>query len=176
MAARKPPAHPPVKIEPLGKIHDRAAFYCGSDELDTYLRERASQEARKQISTSFVLVEEGDNSVIGYYSLSATSILLDDLPEKTAKKLPRYPDVPATLLGRLAVDMHHKGRGYGEVLLVDALRRAFQAATDVASYAVVVDSKDDQACLFYEHYGFIRFPDHALRMFLPMQTIASLFV
>ena len=176
MAARKTSAHPPVKIEPLGKIHDRAAFYCGSDELDTYLRERASQEARKQISTSFVLVEEGDNSVIGYYSLSATSILLDDLPEKTAKKLPRYPDVPATLLGRLAVDMHHKGRGYGEVLLVDALRRAFQAATDVASYAVVVDVKDDQACLFYEHYGFIRFPDYALRMFLPMQTIASLFV
>ena len=176
MTARNPPDHPPVKIEPLGKIHDRAAFYCGSDELDTYLRERASREARKQISTSFVLVEDGDNAVIGYYSLSATSILLDDLPEKTAKKLPRYPDVPATLLGRLAVDMHHKGRGYGEVLLVDALRRAFQAATDVASCAVVVDAKDDQACLFYEHYGFIRFPDYALRMFLPMQTIASLFV
>jgi len=176
VAARKPPAHLPVKIEPLGKIHDRAAFNCGSDELDTYLRERASQEARKQISTSFVLVEEGDNSVIGYYSLSATSILLNDLPEKTAKKLPRYPDLPATLLGRLAVDMHHKGRGHGEVLLVDALRRAFQAATDVASYAVVVDPKDDQACLFYEHYGFITFSDHALRMFLPMQTIARLFV
>ena len=176
MAARKPPAHPPVKIEPLGKIHDRAAFYCGSDELDTYLRERASPEARKQISTSFALVEGGDNSVIGYYSLSATSILLDDLPEKTAKKLPGYPDVPATLLGRLAVDIHHQGGGYGEVLLVDALRRSFQAATDIASYAVVVDPKDDQARLFYEHYGFLAFPDHALRMFLPMQTIARLFV
>ena len=176
MSARNPPAHSPVKIEPLGRIHDRAAFSCGSDELDTYLRERASQEARKQISTSFVLVEDGGNSVIGYYSLSATRILLDDLPEKTAKKLPRYPDVPATLLGRLAVDMHHKGMGYGEVLLVDALRRSFQAAMDVASYAVVVDSKDDQARLFYEHYGFIAFPDHALRMFLPMQTIARLLV
>ena len=165
-----------MKIEPLGKIHDRAAFSCGSVELDTYLRVRASQEARKQIAASFVLVEDGDNSVIGYYSLSATSILLDDLPEKTAKKLPGYPNIPATLLGRLAVDMHHKGRGYGEVLLVDALRRSFQAAMDVVSYAVVVDSKDDQARLFYEHYGFIAFPDHALRMFLPMQTIASLFV
>ena len=176
MTASKPPAHPPVKIEPLGKIHDRAAFSCGSVELDTYLRERASQEARKQISASFVVVEDGDNSVIGYYSLSATSILLDDLPEKTAKKLPRYPNIPATLLGRLAVDMHHKGRGYGEVLLVDALRRAFQAATDVASFAVVVDSKDEQARLFYEYFGFIAFPDYGLRMFLPMQTVARLFV
>jgi predicted GNAT family N-acyltransferase len=176
VSARNPPAHPPVKIEPLGKIHDRAAFYCGSEELDTYLKERASREARKHISTSFVLVEDGDNSVIGYYSLSAPRVLIDDLPEKTAKKLPRYPDVPATLLGRLAVDMHHKGRGYGEVLLVDALRRSFQAAMDVASCAVVVDSKDDQARLFCEHYGFIALPDHALRMFLPMQTIARLFV
>jgi len=176
VAARKPPAHSPVIIELLGKKHDRAAFSCGAGELDTYLREGASQEARKQISASFVLVKDGDNSVIGYYSLSATSILLDDLPEKTAKKLPGYPDVPATLLGRLAVDMHYKGRGYGEVLLVDALRRAFQASTEVASFAVVVDSKDDRARLFYEHFGFIAFPDHELRMFLPMQTIARLFV
>ena len=176
MAARKPPAHPPVIIEPLGKKHDRAAFSCGAGELDTYLRERASQEARKQISASFVLVKDGGNSVIGYYSLSATSILLDDLPEKTVKKLPRYPDVPATLLGRLAVDLRHKGRGYGEVLLVDALRRAFQASTDVASFAVVVDPKDDEARLFYEHFEFIAFPDYELRMFLPMRTIARLFV
>jgi len=176
VTASRAPAHPPVKIEPLGKIHDRAAFSCGSVELDTYLRERASQEARKQISASFVLVEDGDNSVIGYYSLSATSILLDDLPEKTAKKLPGYPNIPATLLGRLAVDMHYRGRGYGEVLLVDALRRAFQAATDVASFAIVVDSKDEQARLFYEHFGFISFPDYGLRMFLPMQTVARLFV
>ena len=175
MAARQPPVHPPV-IEPLGKKHDRAAFSCGASELDTYLRERASQEARKKISACFVLVNDGDNSVIGYYSLSAISILLDELPEKTVKKLPRYPDVPATLLGRLAVDVRHRGRGYGEVLLVDALRRAFQASTDVASFAVVVDPKDDEARSFYEHFGFIAFPDHELRMFLPMQTIAKLFV
>ena len=117
-----------------------------------------------------------ESYAVSCYSLSAKSNLLDDLPEKTAKKLPGYPDVPAMRLGRLAGDMHHKGSGYGEVLLVGALRRSFQAATDVASYAVVVDSKDDQAYLFYEHYGFIRFPDYALRMFLPMQTIARLFV
>ena len=72
MAARKPPAHPPVIIEPLGKKHDRAAFSCGAGELDTYLRKRASQEARKKVSASFVLIKNGDDSVVGYYSLSAT--------------------------------------------------------------------------------------------------------
>lgn len=175
MTAKKAPGNLPVKIEPLAKIHDRAAFFCGYEELDRYIKERASQEARKQISAPFVLVEGGDNRVIGYYSLSATCILLDDLPEKTAKKLPRYPDVPATLLGRLAVDSRYKGRGHGELLLMDALRRAFQATMDVASFAIVVDPKDKKSRSFYEHYEFVAFPDQNLRMFLPMSTIAGLY-
>lgn len=175
MTAKKAPAHHSLKIEPLARKHDRAAFSCGYEELDRYIKERAPQDSKKRISATFVLVENGDNTVIGYYSLSATSILLDDLPEKMVKKLPRYPDVPATLLGRLAVDARYKGRGYGEVLLIDSLRRAFQATADVASFAVVVDAKDDQSRAVYEHYEFIAFPDHELRLFLPMQTIAHLF-
>jgi len=175
VTAKKSPAYPSVKFEPLAKKHDRAAFSCGYEELDRYIKERASQEAKKKISASFVLVESGDNTVIGFYNLSATSILLCDLPEKTAKKLPRYPDLPATLLGRLAVDSRYKGRRYGELLLIDALRRAFQATSDVASFAVVVDPKDKKSRSFYEHYEFIAFPDQKLRMFLPMSTIAGLF-
>lgn len=81
----------------------------------------------------------------------------------------------ATLPGRLAIDASHKGRGYGEVLLLDALRRAFQATTDIASFAVVVDPKDKKSRAYYEHYEFIAFPGQKLRMFLPMKTIASLF-
>lgn len=175
MTAKKSPAHPYVKIEPLARKHDRAAFSCGYGELDRYIKERAFQEAKKQISVSFVLVESGDSTVLGYYSLSATSILLCDMPEKTAKKLPRYPDVPATLLGRLAVDSRYKGRGHGELLLMDALRRAFQATMDVASFAIVVDPKDKKSRSFYEHYEFVAFPDQNLRMFLPMSTIAGLY-
>ena len=86
MTAKKSPVHPSVKIEPLARKHDRAAFSCGYEELDRYIKERASQEAKKQISAPFVLVERGDNTVIGYYSLSATSILLCDLPEKTERQ------------------------------------------------------------------------------------------
>ena len=175
MPAKKPPAHPSVKIEPLAKKHERAAFSCGYEVLDRYIKERASQEAKRQMAAPFVLVESGDNTVIGYYTLSATSILLADLPEETVKKLPRYPDVPATLLGRLAVDARYKGGGHGELLLMDALRRAFQATSDVASFAVVVDSKDKKSSSFYEHYEFATFPDQKLRMFLPMSTIADLF-
>ncbi len=163
------------KIEPLGKKHDRVVFSCGIDSLDTYLQKRASQETKKKIATTFVMVEGLTSAVIGYYTLSATSILFTDLPDEAARKLPKYPNVPATLLGRLAIDSRYQGRGYGELLLTDALRRALQATTEVASYAVVVDAINERARSFYEQYEFCAFPDRKLRLFLPMKTIADLF-
>ena len=163
------------KIEPLGKKHDRVVFSCGDEALDTYLKKRASQEAKKKIATTFVMVDSQTSAVIGYYTLSATSILIADLPDETTKKLPKYPHVPATLLGRLAIDGRYQGRGYGELLIIDALRRALQATTEVASYAVVVDAINERARSFYKHYEFCAFPDRKLRLFLPMKTIADLF-
>jgi GNAT superfamily N-acetyltransferase len=163
------------KIEPLGKKHDRVVFSCGIDSLDTYFQKRASQETKKKIATTFVMVEGLTSAVIGYYTLSATSILFTDLPDETARKLPKYPNVPATLLGRLAIDSRYQGRGYGELLITDALRRALQATTEVASYAVVVDAINERARSFYEQYEFCAFPDRKLRLFLPMKTIADLF-
>jgi GNAT superfamily N-acetyltransferase len=115
------------------------------------------------------------NTVIGFYTLSAASILPADLPDETARKLPKYPYVPATLLGRLAIDSRYQGRGYGELLIIDALRRALQATAEVASYAVVVDAINERAQSFYEQYAFCAFPDQRLRLFLPMKIIADLF-
>ena len=164
-----------VNIEPLDKKHDRAVFSCGNDTLDAYLKKRASQEAKKNIAAPFVMADGQTRAVVGYYTLSATSILLADLPDKTAKRLPKYPLVPATLLGRLAIDSRYQGIGYGELLILDALRRALQAATEIASYAIVVDAINERARSFYEHYEFCAFPGRKLRLFLPMKTIADLF-
>jgi len=164
-----------LKIGPLGKQHDRVVFSCGNDALDTYLKKRASQDAKKKIATVFVMTERQVRAVIGYYTLSATSILLADLPDKTAKKLPRYPHVPATLLGRLAIDSRCQGMGYADILIIDALRRALLTTTEIASYAVVVDAINERARSFYEHYEFCAFPDRKLRLFLPMKTIADMF-
>jgi len=163
------------KIELLGKKHDRVKFSCGNDELDTYLKKRAPQEAKKKIAVTFVMADSQAGAVIGFYSLSATSILLSDLPNATARRLPKYPYVPATLLGRLAVNSRYQGKGFGELLLLNALRRALQAAKEIASYAVVVDAIDERARSFYEQYEFCVFPDQKLRLFLPLKTIADLF-
>ena len=162
------------RVEPLGKQHDRSAFSCGVEPLDRYLREQARQDARRRVAAPFVLCEGKSNAVLGYYTLSALSVDVGAWPEDVAARLPKYPLVPATLLGRLAVDTRLRGKGAGGHLLMDALRRAFQASREVASVAVVVDAKG-AAASFYRRYHFISFADHAGKLFLPMAVIEQLF-
>lgn len=161
-------------IEVLDIHHDRKIFTCGSVALDRYLIKQACQDTRKHVAATFVLVETDSPSVLGYYSLSATSIELGELPERIIKKLPKYPFMPAILIGRLAVDKTRHGMGYGQLLLIDALKRCLNTQ-DIGWVAVIVDAKDEQAVTFYEHHQFIRFSPNALRLFLPRATIASLF-
>jgi len=158
------------RVEPLGK-HDRAVFSCGVDALDRYFRLQVGQDSRKRVTSCFVLIAN-DESVAGYYTLSATSIALVDLPPELAKRLPRYPEVPATLMGRLAVDHRRRGQGLGEFMLLDAFARTLR--NEIASYALVVDAKDEHAQAFYERYGFARLPSARRRLFLPISEIAAL--
>lgn len=160
------------RIEPLGAGHNRSSFECGAEPLDRYLRVQAGQDARKNIAAPFVLVL-ADGTVAGYYTLSATAIGFAELPEPTARKLPRYPLLPATLLGRLAVDRRHQGKGYGRFMLADALFRAYRS--EIASFAVIVDAKDENARRFYQRESFLPFPDQPMKLFLPMADIGQVF-
>ncbi|HEY3457005.1 MAG TPA: GNAT family N-acetyltransferase [Bryobacteraceae bacterium] len=160
--------------EPLGPQHDRAAFSCAVEPLDRYLKQQASQDARKRLSVTYVLVPvESPNRIAGYYTLSADAIPVDDLPPELVKKLrlPRYDTIPATLVGRLARDVSYKGKGIGEILLADAMQLAWRTSHKVASWAVTVDSKDERAKAFYMSFGFIPFTDTERRLYLPMRTI-----
>ena len=163
------------RVEALGRQHGRLGFSCGSAPLDQYLRTQAGQDARKRVAAPFVLCEGESHAVLGYYTLSAISVDIGAWPENVAKKLPRYPVVPATLMGRLAIDKRLQGQGAGEYLLMNALHRSLQASRQVAAVAVIVDAKDEDAVAFYRHYEFVPFKDQAARMFLPMGTIEKLF-
>lgn len=156
-----------------GKAYDRTAFSCGASELDRYIREHASQDIKRDVARVFVAVRPEAKVVCGYYSLSATSFLRDELPLEQARKLPRYP-VPAVLLGRLAVDRSAQRAGLGEFLLMDAMYRTLLATQVMAVHAMVVDAKDASAARFYRKYGFIAFPNNTQRLFLPMATIRQL--
>src|SRR4051794_37498933 len=132
-------------IEPLGPQHDRAAFSCGVSELDRYLREQAGQERRKDVAAVFVLRLVDTDQVAGYYTLSATSIEPLSLPTALARRMPRYPTVPALLVGRLAVDQRFQGQGIGRALLMSALARSLGLRGQLGAIGVVVDAKDDAA-------------------------------
>ena len=111
----------------------------------------------------------------GYYTLSAYSVGLRNLPEEQARQLPKYPDVPAALLGRLAVDSRYRGQHLGEHLLMDAMAKVLEQSATIATHALIVDAKDERAAAFYARYDFIAFPSNPLRLFLPVATIAQLF-
>ncbi|CAZ98054.1 GNAT family N-acetyltransferase [Zobellia galactanivorans] len=163
------------KTGPLQSNHDRGNFDCGYDLLDNYLKKQASQDIKRNLSICFVLSDESD-IVKGYYTLSNASIKRNLLPEAVTKRLPKsYNELPVTLLGRLAIDTTIKGNGFGELMLIDALKRAFDVSQDIiGSIAVIVDPIDDKAKRFYLKYGFIDLPDCG-KMFLPMKTIGQLF-
>lgn len=161
-------------MEALADGHDRTTFTCGVEALDRYLRTQAGQDARKRVATCFVLVAGNERVPLGYYTLAATSIELTDLPPALAKRLPRYPLIPATLMGRLAVASAHRNQCYGEHLMLDAFGRALRS--EIASYAFVVDAKDDIAMVFYARYGFLPLRSDGRRLFLPMAEVAKLFV
>jgi GNAT superfamily N-acetyltransferase len=151
--------------------HDRSSFISGQGRLDRYLQQQASQDIKRRVAFCFVAATH-EGRVAGFYTLSASSVLLDQLPAPLAKKLPRHPLVPAVLLGRLAVDQAFQGHGLGGALLADALTRAGSA--EIAAYALVVDAIDDAAFAFYRHHGFIPLPSAAGALFLPLATIAKL--
>jgi ribosomal protein S18 acetylase RimI-like enzyme len=163
---------PPLVIEPLGPHHERTAFSCGEPILDSYLQRQASQDIRRRVAQVFVAVC-GGGSIAGYYSLSAASFQKDELPPALAKRLPHYP-VPAAVLGRLAIDRAQQGRGLGEMLLLDAIRRVVRASTTIAVYALIVDAKNERAQAFYERYGFRAFASQPGRLFLPLETFGKL--
>lgn len=161
-----------MRVEVLGPQHDRASFKSGAEPLDRYFQTQAGQDARKNMAAPFVLVLP-DDAIAGYYTLSSTAVNVGEWPAQTVRKLPRYPLIPATLLGRLAVDRRHQGKGYGRFLLADALFRA--VSSEIASFAVIVDAKDENARRFYERESFLPFPDQPMKLFRPMADIEELF-
>ena len=168
---------PQYSIEPLDpKKHDRTSFICEEPALNEFIRKHANRESKANTSKCFVLTEVNSPFQIrGYYTLSATSIALSSLPDRLGKRLPNREKVPATLLGRMARDLAHKKEKIGLHLMFSALKRAYQASSEVASAGVVIDPKNESLASYYETYGFIRIQDSEspLRMFLPMKDIEA---
>ncbi len=162
---------PQYRIEPLDAArHRRDEFRCESPELTEFLQKRARKEMQARASACFVLVDETDTGrIVGYYTLSQTSVNLSKLPPELTKKLPRYPELGATLLGRLARDIEWRGTGIGDLLLIDALRRSVRLSEEAGAVVVVTDPKDSKTRDFYAAFGFQVLDE--CRLFISMKDL-----
>ena len=150
------------------RLHDRAAFRCGVPTLDDYLLKYAAQQNAKGLNTIFVMVNDAQPSrVLGFYTLSAAQINVQQLSDTERKKLPRYP-VPCFRLGRLARAIESRGVGLGEILVGCAVDRCLHARSLVGAYALLVDAKDEKAKSFYKRYGFFPCMDAPMTLYLPL--------
>ena len=158
----------PYRIVPLPRKLDRKAFVCGNEKLDAYFQRQVGQDIDKGFATCFVALDAAD-SIAGFYTLASYSIAVDLVPDDIRRKLPRYDVIPCTLMGRLAVATHLAKQGLGSAMLMHALRKAQKS--DVGTFAMVVDAKDDEALAFYLKHGFAAWHvETPLRCFLPLHT------
>jgi GNAT superfamily N-acetyltransferase len=162
-------------IEPLSERHKKENFDCGVESLNRYLKQQASQDVRKNVASLYVAVWQESSSFCaepaGYYSLSNTGILQADIPNELQRKMPRYPLIPAVLLGRLAVDLTHRARGLGSRLLADAFESALKSPSAWALFDT--DAVDESARAFYEHFGFRPLKDDPKHLYITHQEIAT---
>jgi len=163
-----------VEISLYHKSFDRSGFDCGEPALNDFLQKRLSQELKARSCACYILHEEEQKQVLGYYTLSASQVVATHF-KGVEKRLPRYPDIPVTLIGRLAICNSQQGRGLGGALLADAIKRAYDHSGLIGACAVVVDAKDEQAVAFYEKYGFQRFAEDKMKLCLMMKTAQQLF-
>ncbi|MEI7826160.1 MAG: GNAT family N-acetyltransferase [Chlorobiaceae bacterium] len=162
----------PFSMVPLSGSHVREGFFSGSEALDHYFSAQVSQDIKRNIAKCFVAVDNANQKIAGYYTLSAAQIPLPSLPKEIARKMPRYDAIPASRIGRLAVDRFYHGKGIGSALIADALLRSSHSS--MAVYALLVDAKDEQADAFYLHHGFIPCIGALHTLFLPLKTISKI--
>jgi len=154
------------------KVHDRGGFSCGEPSLDDYLQKQAAQDATRNAAVVYVLVDPRQPStILGYFTLSSAGVRLDSLPQDARKGLAPYPEVPALLIGRLAVSTAHQGSGLGGELLGRALEECGRVAQRAASSFVIVDALNEQAARFYRRYGFGNLDSAGERLYITMRTL-----
>ena len=161
-------------IVSLENLHVKEGFNCGIEELNRYFFQQAGQDVRKHYATLFVAVESATNRIIGFYTLSNTSVKLDDIPFSMREKMAKYYDIPAILLGRLAVDVGAQGIGVGAQLLADAVIRS---ARNISAWVLMtVYAKNDIACSFYKKFGFESLLDDERHLFITRKNLEASFI
>lgn len=157
-------------ISLLDGSFDKSHFDCGYAQLNQFLQKYATQNYKKNYCLTFVATQTNSKTIVGYYSVSASSIEFVNLPDSLNKGLPKYP-APVMLIGQLAVDKTLQGQGLGQFLLIHALKRAVKISAEMGIFAVRVDAIDEKSKNFYLKYGFVSLINQPFSLLLPIKTI-----
>lgn len=163
-----------LKIEYLSKTHDRKEFNCGNKILNEFLQKRARQHAERELSRTFVLInDDTPNKIIGYYTLTVCEIIPSDISDP---RLQSYPHpIPAAKLARLAICENNQHSGFGKYLLMNAMERSVRISKDAGLVGMFVDAKDNDASTYYMKFGFIPTENNHLILYMPIATIRRAF-
>lgn len=162
----------PTPPEPLAPHHRLDDFACGIAALDEWLKRRALRNEAEGASRTFVSLV-GDR-VIGYYSLTAGSVLSATATGKVKRNMPN--PVPVILLGRLAIDRAWQNKGLGANLLADAVLRIMGAGETIGVRAILVHAISEEAKAFYEKHGFRPSPIEPMTLMVTIEEVQRILV
>ncbi len=160
-------------FEHLNNTHDRASFHCGNTSLDYFIKNLANQFEKKNLGRTYVLVEQGETHIKGYFTLATGAIPFENIPLSRKKKVSPHLPVPILLVGKLAIDLADQGKGYGSALLREVFQLAATISQTVGIHAILVSAIDEQAFAFYQHQGFIPLIEEKNHLFLPLDIILN---
>jgi len=161
-----------TKPIPLTAKHDTEDFWSGEETLDNWLRERALDNMAVSASRTYVICPPSSLQVIGFYAICMGQIFNQEVIGSMRRNMPRQ--IPAVILGRLAIDKKWQGQGLGKELLQDAVQRSIRAVQEISARLLIVHAISANAEAFYSHYGFTRLPTETPTYALDLVKFAAL--
>lgn len=156
-------------IEPLGESHRLVGFDSGEGELDEWLTRRGVANQRAGFSRTYVTTD--GHRVVAYHSLSAFTVLRSDATGRARLQAPRQ--IPAVLLGRLAVDRDFQGLSLGAAMLRHAMELTVAASQTVGVRMLVVSALHPSAAEFYKRFGMTASPTNPLDLMITAVDIEA---
>jgi predicted N-acetyltransferase YhbS len=141
-----------ISVRRLRSSDDRSKFRSGQVDLDRFFIQYAGQNQFKHhVGTTYIATID-ENLIVGFVTVSASQIEVQNLPVAKIKRLPNYP-LPVLRLARLAIQQDFQGTGVGSTLLRAVFALTHQMARDYGCVGILVDAKSE-AVEYYKRFGF----------------------
>ena len=156
------------------QIHARNDFYNENPNIDKFLKERANREHEQNISDTYVLINDNDRKkILGFFTLSLSSVILSKIPLTLTKKISKYPKYGTVLLGRMGRDHRHTPKGFGSIIIKEAMKESLKRGTFYALEVNAKKSEGDKLIKYYMGFGFVPLLDDKNHLIMSRDEIVK---